>query len=493
VGDGLRGATVRAASWAVFDRWVGRLLSMGIFVLLGRLLLPRDFGLVALAAVVTSFLTVLIDQGFAEALVQAQTLSDVMIDTAFWTALCTGAAISTATALAAGFIATALGASELTPILRVLAMGFIFAALASTPEALLQRNLQFRALAYRRLLATVVGGAVGVSIAFGGGGAWSLVAQFLVQGGVGAATLWVATPWRPSFRFEREVFSQLFRFGIRVLGVDVLDFVNRQGDNLLVGTVLGATALGLYSVGYRVLLLVLELLSSTIGAVALPVFSRIQSDQLRLRRAYYMAARLSSAITVPAFAGLMLLAPRVVPLTFGRQWEGSVGVMQLLAPVGMINSVTYFDRSLLIAVGRPGVELRMTLLSALVNLGAFAVAVSHGVYWVAGSLLLTNLFFLWPVSIAVSHHYVGISPIVYLQQLIRPILGSAVMCAIIGGVDAAGWVSGFGWLDLASLVTVGVLAYCAALAVIGRDLLGEVLGLLTRRVTSAGDFAPGGS
>ena len=230
---------IRSVGWVALDKWGARLTSLVVFGILGRLLAPADFGVIALATVFIAFLSVLVDVGFSQALVQRENLDDAHTHTAFWISLGLGVGLGLALFLAAT-TAGALGSdSVLVPVLQVLSLALPLGALSSVPAALLTREFGFRALAIRRLVATAVGAVVAVWLAASGAGVWALVAQALATSAVGVLVLWRVTPWRPSRRFSRQAASDLMTFGVAVLGIEMIAQANAHVDKLLVGLFLG--------------------------------------------------------------------------------------------------------------------------------------------------------------------------------------------------------------------------------------------------------------
>lgn len=471
---------VGAIAWSALEKWGARMGTFVVFAVLSRYLGPADFGLVALASIAVELLTVLVDRGVGQAVIQRGVLDRAALNAAFWLSAGLGVVLTLVTFAAAPAAGAMLDQPGLVPVLRWLSLGFLFACLGSVPTALLQRGFQFKLLAGRRLLGAAAAGVTGVSLAVTGHGVTSLVAQSLVQGAIALVVGWAAVDWRPGLIVGRRPLREISGFTLTMTGIEGLTFVSRRGDDLLIGAFLGARALGYYTIGYRVLLYVIELLTSTISAVSLPLFARRQDDRVATLRAFYRATRLSAAIAIPAFAGLAVLADVVVPLAFGPQWRPSVPVMQVLAGVGMLQSVTYFDRGALLAAGGARTELLLTLVATIGNLAAFAIAVPFGIVAVAVAFLVRTYLF-WPLRIRALVSHVGLAPATYLRQLATPAAGALVMALVVHVTTS---VVGSGWVDLLVLVTVGVATYAGATALLSRSLLGELSAIAARILPS---------
>jgi PST family polysaccharide transporter len=430
--ESLGKVAARSMRWIVIDKWGTRVASLLTLVVLGRLLVPADFGLVALASMFVSFANIFVDQGFGKALIQRRELRPEHIDTAFWAAVAVAVVLTVVTVLAAPLIARSVALPELSPVLRWMAVGLLFNALSGTPAALLERSFKFKSLAIRRLASTVTGCIAGVAVAFKGGGVWSLVVQSLVGAVVGLLMLWAATEWRPGRGFHVTALHELWPVGFGVLGIELLGFFGGQADRLLVGAFLGAQALGWYFMAMRIVTIMVEIFSSIFSTVSLTMFSRLQDDRDRLREWLYRLTGASSAVTIPCFALAAVLAPVLLPFILGSQWTASVVLFQVLSFLGAINAVASFDRSVLLATGRAKDAFLLTFGQSVLGIVLIAVAVPYGVFAVAIAVVARQYCY-WPVRLVVLRRAIGIRPWTYLAQWLRPFAASLVMFAVIYG------------------------------------------------------------
>ncbi|NJN87778.1 MAG: oligosaccharide flippase family protein, partial [Leptolyngbyaceae cyanobacterium SL_7_1] len=188
---------IKGVAWSAIQNWGSQVGSLLVFFLLARLLTPEAFGLVALANVFLLFMQLLLEQGFSQAIIQREDLEPEHLNTAFWLTLVSGTLLAGIGIFSASWIAELFGQAALTPIIRWVSPLLIIIALARVQQASLERKFNYKAIAARKILATFMGGAVGVLMAFLGFGVWSLVAQQFVFESVGAITLWVCSDWRP--------------------------------------------------------------------------------------------------------------------------------------------------------------------------------------------------------------------------------------------------------------------------------------------------------
>jgi len=424
----LREHAVQGVKWSTLQILGSRVVALVVFVTLARILEPTAFGLVSLGVVYVALMQIFIDQGFSQAIIQRPVLEPGHLDSAFWSSLVLGGLLTVVGVVAAGPIATLLGQPDLAPILRWLSVSLIISALSSTPEAILRRELIFRSLALRRLVAATAGGSVALAAAFLGYGVWSLVAQLIVQAGVGAVILWIAVPWRPGFDVSVRYFRDLFSFGSSIVVMNFLNFLNRQSDDLLIGVVLGPRALGYYSVGYRILLLLTDVMTRTIESVAFPLFSKIQGDLVRLRRGYLMATQISATIATPVFLGVAALAPELINVAFGPKWDEAVPVMQVLSLIGILHASLFFNSTVLIATGQPRKALLLTGISAISNVVAFAIAVQWGIVAVAAAYVIRG-YLLSPLPVLMVQRVIDFRIREYVSRFATPLACSLLMLA----------------------------------------------------------------
>lgn len=483
----LQGRVARGLTWTLIDTWGSQLLALVIFVILARLLTEADFGLVTFAAVFIFFAQLIVDQGLGDALIQRRSLTRSNIDTAFWVSMATGTLLTLVGILLAAPIAALLNEPSLEPILRVLSLTFVLTALNSIQMALLRREMAFRSLAVRRLVAVAAGGAVGISLALLGYGVWALVAQQLTYAAVSVLMLWRASPWRPSREFSLSDFRDLLGFGINVLAGDVLQFFSRHMDNLLIGIFLGLNPLGFYGVAYRILDTSQALLVSAARKLAFPVFSRLQNDPERLRRAYARAARGLSVIFLPGFLGLALVAQEAIVVIFGQRWAASAPVAAILFLIGPVLTVQLFSGAVLNAVGHPEITFRIRLITAIVNVTGFLIAVTvfRDIVAVAAAFVIRG-YLVVPLIMYLLKRYVGLPISAHFDQLRAPAIATALMAVAVLAVKFVLLGNVHNAVLLVAEVAVGAIVFAAAMTVLDRRLVTEMLTLLLQALPGGG-------
>lgn len=472
----LRQKALKGVVWTAIQNWGRQIIAFAIFFLLARLLEPKAFGLVALASLFLNFMQVFTDQGFGQAIIQRKEVDKEHLDTAFWTNIALSLLLIVVSIAGAEPISALFKEPALTPIIRWLSLSFLLSGLNGVQSALLSREFKFKVLAVRSLVAVLVGGVVGLVMALRGYGVWSLVGQQLANGIAGVIVLWGTSKWRPGWGFSRHHFRELFSFGINIVGIKFLNFFNRRSDDFLIGYFLGPVALGYYTVAYRVLQIITQLMTSTIDQVALPTFSKMQKEPERLRQAFYKVTQVASFIAFPAFITMAALAPELVQVFFGDKWAPSIPVMQVLAFIGILHSIYFFNSTVIMAMGKPNWQLRINCMNAVSNVLGFLIAVRWGIVAVAAAYVLRG-YLLSPVPLWVIHKLIHINLKTYLRQYIGPILGSlTVVLAILAAKSAL-----TPYLSPAALLAVGlvlaVAVYLGTILMVSPKLIQQILGL----------------
>lgn len=454
----LKQHAVSGATWGLVQNAGNQLLSLAVFLVLARMLAPVEFGLFALAYAWISLATIVINSGFEAALVQRPELEDAHVHTVFWFNLLLSLLMVLITMVASPWLANLFSAPDLANLIVVFAPIFLLNSPLLVQRALLRRRFEFKVLATRLLVASLIGNLVALRLATTGFGVWSLVVRELVNAIMAVLLLWSATKWRPRWVFSWHHFKQLYGFGSKMMANNIMHYLFRRSDNLLIGYFLGPTLLGFYSVAYRILELMIQITTRTLVSVSTPLLARLQDDPQRFANA---ASKLNIAITmfsVPLFIGLGVLAPEIVPLVFGEQWQPSIQIMQLLALIGIAHSQSHLLGSAMVALGRPGLQLQLRMVEGVVSILIVLAVIKHGI---AAAAMVYSL-----VAMAMVPAWFW-----FLARLLRPAtmtnMSSIVRIALAGGLMLVlvllgqhYWVLEWpSWLRLITLIALGVIGY----------------------------------
>jgi len=368
--------------WSLLGQIVQLVLGLIGFALLARWLSPGDYGLVGMAATLTSVLGVVSDSGVNAALVRLTVIDEATETAAFWVSLFGALMLSLACAGAAPALVWIYGDPRVGPLALALSAGFLIAAPARVSMAKLQKALRFRAVT---LISTLAGvGALGIAcaIARAGGGSWSLVAQtlstFVIQGAMLVIT---APPRLRRHAFSVPVAKGVAAFGSRMSGFAMAQTVARVGDALLVGKFLGPSAVGMIAMGVRLMVTPIMRICATLGAIFLPTMGHLEAPYQR-GKAFSSAVRLTAVVTSPLSFGVFALAPEIVVLLPPR-WAGLAPVLRILSMGTLVDAFAWYCLSVLTAQGRAAALLVLAVALIPLGWGGSALGVLLGtVEWV---------------------------------------------------------------------------------------------------------------
>lgn len=470
---------VSAGMWSAFESWGSKAAATVVFVVLARLLAPEDFGLVALGLVVVTLAQTLVKAGLAEAVVQRKDLTVDHVRASFWTSSLLGLTLAAIVFFAAPAIGSVFSEPKLTPLVRVLSLNFVLFGLSAASQALLQRKLEFRAIAMRSVLGSLVGGAAGIGAALAGWGAWALVTQNLVDQSIAAVILLVAEPpdlrGRPRWRAVRD----LLGFSIRSLGIQLNNFAFRRSDDLIVGWRLGSTQLGFYSVAYRLMRLIDDMVAKVLLNVAFPTFAKVQGDKARSATMLRDASRIAAAALCPVFVGMSICAPEIISVAFGPDWAESVTPMRILALVGMLQGIQHFSASVLKANGRMQLLLRWSFATTIISVAGFFFAAPHGITVVALVYAATG-YALSPFLPVMAHRMLDADVRHWFNGLV-PVFGATLSMAGAVALLRVPLADTPDVIVLIADVTLGAVVYSVALHRLSPDLVARTKALLPER------------
>ena len=379
----LRRRSVRGGTITVASQAAKFALRLGGTAVLARLLSPADFGLVAMVGVVTSFAETFKDAGLSMATVQRERISHAQVSNLFWTNVGLSLLLALAVAGAAPLVAWFYGEPRLTAITLALAGASLLSGLGVQHRALLQRRMLFTRLAAIEVGSMAAGVAAAVLVAWRGGGYWALVTLTLVTAGAGATLAACLSGWRPGLPRRGSGAMPMLRFGGSLIGFNLINYLSRNGDNLLLGRFVGPAGLGLYTKAYGLMLLPLQQVNAPIAAVTVPTLARLQDEPAAFERFYCRAVRLIAYLTMPTVVVLAVLAREVVALVLGPGWEQAAAIFAVLALFGVVQPVSVTAGWVPTAVGRPGRLLRWSLVGTPVLLGGFVAGLPWGPLGVA--------------------------------------------------------------------------------------------------------------
>jgi O-antigen/teichoic acid export membrane protein len=420
----------RGVSWKFLSQVVSLALQLATTVVLARLLTPRDYGLAAMVLIFRRVVMIFSDFALTPALVQRPVLTDKDRSTAFWTSIGLGTGFTIVGIALSTVIATLYGQPEVEPLFMAFSFSFLLLSLGATQAALLTRDLEFRSLEIRNIIGGIAGSVLAVVLALLGFGPWAIVSQPLATFGISTILLWLFSAWRPTLAFSAASARGLLRFSSNVFGTQVLTYLISNLDNFLVGRVLGPASLGAYRLSYNLVIYPLSNLSGPIVSVLFPAFSRIAEERDRLISGYLRASRLIVALTLPLFLLIVITIPDFVPVVLGSKWNRTTTVIQVLALLGILQSLRALNTAILQACDRTGLLFRIALGGLPVYVLGFVVGLRWGIVGVAlGATIAASI--IQPLYTVASARTLGIRSLEVVYQSGRVILAAAAAFALV--------------------------------------------------------------
>jgi O-antigen/teichoic acid export membrane protein len=411
--------------------------------------------------VFTGFADLLSDLGLSSALIQKTEVQQSHLSSVFWATVFLGLLFTVTLVGVSPFIADFYNQPSLRLLTAVIALSFFIGSFGLVHRVVLQRNMNFRLLAYVEITAAATAGVVALATALRGAGVWSLVIQSLMSTGLSAVLLWWASPWRPSMAFDANVLRQLYGFSLNFLGFNVFNYWVRNLDSLLIGRFVDSISLGFYNRAYSLMLLPVSQFSGPLSSVLFPALSMVQGDRERVKRIWLRCARVIGLLTFPVMMELLALAEPFILTLFGHQWRGVVPIFQVLCLSGMLQGVGSTVGLIYTSQGRTDLLFKWGIFAAFGYITAFVIGLQWGALGVASAYVTVGYLVLWYPGWTIAGRLIGLSFGEMVRNLIGPFLVATAMGAVIilaGLALPAYWPP---WVRLAVQAPLGLLGYAA--------------------------------
>lgn len=389
--DDLGNRAVRGAAWLGGGQFLRQILAIGTQVVLARLLFPDDFGLFAMAFAASEIAQILTDFGLGSAIIQKRTSNAIILATCFWMNLCIGILVAIGLLAASPLLTSYFKQPEIALLLLPLAFNMVVSASMVVPQALLTQRLQFREQTIAQIIGSVAGSICAISVAVSGGGVWALAVQPVAGTLVtGVAYFWFAR-WLPNRRPRLSSIKSMLTFSTQLLGVSLINTLGRNIHAFILGRLLSSTALGLYNFASGITGTIIFQVSSVIVRVMFPTLSKLQDDPERAGTAWIKASSAIAIISFPAMAGIIAIAPDLVPVVFGEQWIPAIDVLRILCLLMAVQSVLTTSSTVLMAVARTDLLLRNSLYLTPSIAVALLLGVEYGIEGAAVGYSIVNI------------------------------------------------------------------------------------------------------
>ena len=400
-------------------------IQIGSTMILARLLVPGDFGLIGMAVAVTGFVALFRDLGLSQATIQRESITHADVNALFWVNVAVSTVLALLTVAMAPLLGWFYGDPRVTGITMALAAGFLMGGLAAQHQALIDRQMRFRARGAVDVASLAIGAIAGVTAAMLGAGYWSLVVQTLAMSLATAVGFWLLSRWRPGRPAWSTAARSMLHFGGHLTGFHVLNYVGRNVDNLLIGRVWGAGPLGLYTRAYQLLMLPIRQINAPLAAVGMPALGRLRSEPDRYRAVYLRVLEKIALLTMPSVALLIATSDWVIRLVLGPGWSGAAAMFTWLGVAALIQPAANTTGWLFISQERGRDMFRWGILGTAISVVAIVAGLPWGAVGVAAVYALSDILIKTPLLF----WHVGRSGPVRTSDLYRALLTPALAAA----------------------------------------------------------------
>lgn len=388
----VRKRTVSNFIWRLAERAGAQIIQFIVSIVLTRLLLPEDYGTVALVFIFTQVLQVFVESGLGNALIQKKDADDLDFSSVFYFYMAWCLFLYAVSFFGAPFVAEFYHDESLTPIMRVLCIMIIISGLKNVQQAYVSRHLQFKKFFWATLAGTLLSGVAGIAVAMMGGGAWALVVQKLTNLAVDTLVLWFIIDWRPKLMFSFQRLKGLLSYGWKIMVPSVVDALYNNLSQVLIGKFYTPSELAYYNQGRRLPDLIVTNINTSIDSVLFPTLSREQDDRSRVKAMTRRAIMVSTYLMAPLMMGLAFCGNTIVTLLMTEKWLPIVPFMYIFCVTSIFFPIQSANQSAIKAMGRSDLFLKFEIIKKIVGVVALLSTIWFGVYAIALSWLGVSLF-----------------------------------------------------------------------------------------------------
>lgn len=383
----LRNKTASGFAYKFAERVGAQGINFFLQLLLARLLLPEDYGLVALVAVFIIICDVFVTYGFSSALIANKHSDSTDFSTCFYFSMALALLLYTGVFFAAPWVEEWYGMRNLCAVLRVMALRIPLAAVNSVQHAYVQKHMWFRKFFHATLIGTIVSGTIAAVMAWRGFGVWALVEQYLGNVVMDTVCLWVIVGWRPTLEFSWKRLKAIYDYGWKILAVGLIDNVYSRLRSLIIGKRFSGADLAFYSRGYAFPSFGMRLIEPTVNSVLFPALSQCNDNPDQMRAITKRVLKVSTFLISPLMVGLAVVGEPLVRVLLTDKWLPCVPFLQIGCIANLFRCQQFINNNVIKSSGRSGLLLKLDILKKAIGLALILISMQFGVIWIAWSLV----------------------------------------------------------------------------------------------------------
>lgn len=425
----LEKTTISSVIWSAVDRLGSQGIQFAISIVLARILLPEQFGLIAMLTIFFAIAQSIMDSGFGSALIQKKDASYLDECSIFYFNIILGFTSAFGIYFIAPYIAEFYDQPILEPLTKFLSLNLIINSFSLVQFTLLSKRLDFKSNAKISLITTLISGCIGIFLALTGWGVWALAIQQVVSNICRTALLWLVSSWRPAMIFSLTSLQQMFGFGSKMLLAGLLDTIFTNLYLIVIGKLFAPASLGYYTRAQSLRDMISMNFTQIISRVMFPVFSSIQGDPKRMKRGVRKSIIISTYIIFPAMIGLASISEPLVLILFTEKWLPSVPYLQLLCLAGMLLPLQAFNLSVIKSNGRSDLYLLLEVLKKILIVVNIAITWRWGVIAIIyGQIVLSVL------SYILNSYFTRYLINYPIEEQLKDILPALILASIMGSI-----------------------------------------------------------
>ena len=418
---------ISGLAWRFAERCGAQGVSFVVSIILARLLVPEDYGLIAIVSIFTTILNVFVDNGLASSLIQKKDADDLDFSSVFYCNVAFCFVLYVLLFASAPFIAQIYNNPQLVPLVRVMGLSLVISGLKNVQQAYISKTMQFKKFFFATLGGTIAAAVLGITLAYLGFGVWALVIQSLLNNMIDTIILWSMVKWRPKFLFSFTRLKILLSYGSKLLFSSLLDTVYTEIRQLIIGVMYSATDLAFYNKGTQFPNLVIKNVNASIDSVLFPVLSNEQDNVSRVKNMTRRAMKMSTYIMAPLMMGMAFIATPLIRLVLTEKWLPCVFFMRIFCITFMFYPIHTANLNAIKALGKSDTFLKLEVEKKVVGILIVLATMWISVEAMAWGMLLGSFF----SQIINSHPNKKLLNYGYLEQL-SDILPSILLAVFMG-------------------------------------------------------------
>ena len=425
----LKERAVGGAMWKLAEKLGMQLMQMIIQIVLARLLLPEDYGIIGLLTIFINISDVFILQGFTTALIQKKDADELDYSSVFFANILMSLIIYGVFFWISPVVSKFYKTPQLCNVMRVMSMNIIIGALCAVHNAIVSKNLDFKISFMRNISNTITQGVVGIGMAYLNFGVWSLVGSKIAGTAVGMVILCTTVRWKPKLMFSKKRIRGLFKYSSKVLGTNLLNTIFNNMHSLIIGRFFSTVDVGYYQRGQQIPQAAMTAVDGSMNEVLYPTLSLLQNDSKKLKSTLRRSMKTSIYLILPMLVGLMITAKPMTMILLTEKWLPSVPFMQLTCAITMFWPLSARTHALN-AIGRSDITLKLSMISKALTLIMILLCVSKGIYAIMWGTLMASVISFWITSYYVNK-YLKYSLKELVDDIKAPICLSIVMAIVV--------------------------------------------------------------